>query len=228
MILQLNRPKLITVLGRYSAEHPNDWTTQSTVKFPRHRINKSSEAGDAVLAFDCGRRNAPAIQRYCLQAHVAGGVAPVAVAGAAADGADLNDVTGAGGQAVERQRAGTGDQAAALPWADRTVGANRSIPEFIALGVGDGLAELHQQLAGMAVAKAQDEWRGQRRLGMAGLDCREPAGEQCGEIAGAVVLDRTLIDQAALSNATETRSPKGFKISWSVSNVGLPCFERIL
>jgi hypothetical protein len=44
-------------------------------------------------------------------------------------------------------------------------------------------------------------------------------GRQC-------FLDRGV--HAASSSATETRRPKGFKISCNVSRVGLPLFERIL
>ena len=40
--------------------------------------------------------------------------------------------------------------------------------------------------------------------------------------------DGVVTGQAALSKATETRKPSGFKISCNVSNVGLPFFERIL
>jgi hypothetical protein len=41
-------------------------------------------------------------------------------------------------------------------------------------------------------------------------------------------LNRDWIAQAASSKATETRIPKGFKISCKVSRVGLPCLERSL
>ena len=108
---------------------------------------------------------------------MAGDVAPVALAGAAADGADLDIICRAGGQAIERQRAGIGVQAAILPWAGCAISADHGIPKFVALGVGNGLAELYQQLAGIAVEKAEDEGRGQMCLDAAGAGGRESAGE---------------------------------------------------
>ena len=122
---------------------------------------------------------------------MAGEGAPVALAGAAADGADLNVVIRAGSQAVEREATGIAAQAAVLPGANRTIRSDGGIPEFVALRVGNRFPELQQQLAGLAVEDADDERHGQRRLGVTGADCREPTGEQCGQTAIAIVFHIT-------------------------------------
>src|SRR5437867_3848938 len=72
-----------------------------------------------------------------LHAHVADRVAPVAVVGGAADGANVNGVGGTGRQAAEKHPAGLRKQAAALPRAGRTARSDRGLLQFERPGVHD-------------------------------------------------------------------------------------------
>ena len=99
---------------------------------------------------------------------MAGGGAPVAVTGAAADGADLHRVARAGDQVVQHEATGIAVQAAIEPWAGCAIGANHGIPKFVALGVGNGFPELDQQFAAVAVDDVEDEWHGHGGSGAAG------------------------------------------------------------
>ena len=130
----------------------------------------------------------PIAESFALQTHVGDGVAPIAVTGGAADGADFNDVGGAGRQAGERQIAGAGEQAAVLPRAGRAAGADDGIPDFIRMGIGDGL-DAGDQLTGVAIDQVLNDRLRQRGLGVVGAGGLIPAGEQRGQIIVALGLD---------------------------------------
>ena len=71
-----------------------------------------------------------------LHAHAADGIAPVAVTGGSADGADFDDVRRAGRQAGEDDCPGVGEHAAALPRAGCAAGTDEGKPGFISAGIG--------------------------------------------------------------------------------------------
>jgi len=119
---------------------------------------------------------------------VADGVAPLAEAGRTAHGADFDGVSGAGRQAVDRNGAGVGADAAALPLAEHVAGAEDGKPGFIGAGIGNGL-DPGQQLTGRAVGEVDDGGRLQGLLGVGGAGGLETGGVQRRQIIVALGLD---------------------------------------
>ena len=128
--------------------------------------------------------------RWGLALHtaVAAGVAPVAGAGGAAEGADAEEVFGAGGEGVDGHGAGVGEEARTDPGAGGAAGADEGALGFVVAGVGDG-GHAHEDLAGVAVAEVGDLGLGQRLLGVVGADGVESAGEEFGHVVAVVGLD---------------------------------------
>lgn len=129
----------------------------------------------------------PLLHVFRLQAHVADGIAPVAVAGAAADGTDLELVVPAGREAVDGHVARVGEQAAVLPGAGRAIGTDEGVAHFVALRVGDG-ADADDELAGHAVDDVLDRGCFQRGGGAVRAHGVKAAGEQRGEVVATVLL----------------------------------------
>ena len=80
---------------------------------------QKSEAGITGLAF--------CLSVFRLQAHVADRVAPVTIAGRAANGAEPNAVGRAGRQIVERDRPGITEQSDVLERAKQAAGSNNRL-----------------------------------------------------------------------------------------------------
>src|SRR2546427_12475877 len=114
-----------------------------------------------------------------LHAHVADGVAPVAVVGGAADGAHVNAVRGTGRQTAEKHRPRPRKQAAFLPGARRTVRSDRRLLQFVRPGVKH-LLHVYPKLAGVAVIDDRDGRLRQWQLCTDGRGGLEPAREQRG------------------------------------------------
>ena len=121
------------------------------------------------------------------QTHVADRVAPVAVAGGAAHGANLRLIHRAGGQAVEGHGAGVGEHAGGLHRAGRAAGSDDGIAHLVAAGGGHRL-DLHEKLAGVAVVHVDDEGLVERDLGVGSGHGVEAAGQQRGHVVVAVLL----------------------------------------
>lgn len=121
---------------------------------------------------------------------MAHGVAPVAVAGAAADGADLELVVASGGEAADGHGAGAGVQAASLPGAERATRCDEGIAHFVALGVVDG-ADTHDELAAHFIEDVLDRRRWQRRGGAVRAHSVKAAGEQRGKVVAVILLHIT-------------------------------------
>ena len=125
-----------------------------------------------------------------LHAHVADRVAPVAVAGGAADGAHVNGISGTGRQTAEKHRPGPRKQAAGLPGATDTVRSDRRLLQFVRPGVKH-LLHVYRKLPGVAVIDDRDGRLRQWQLCTDGRGGLEPAREQRGKIVVAVALNVT-------------------------------------
>ena len=115
-------------------------------------------------------------------------VAPVGVLGAAAEGADLDGVGGAGGEAVHGEVARIGVDAAALVRAGGAARADGGVTQFVAVGVGDG-GDLREELAGVAIEDVGDGGGGQGGLRAVHAHGVEAAGEQHGQVVAVPFLD---------------------------------------
>ena len=122
-----------------------------------------------------------------LHAHMRNGVAPIAVAGAAADAADLHHVDLAGREAVDGHGARTGEKAAALKRAGRATRVEQGVADFEALHVFQRL-DAREELAAHAVFQAAEDGLGQRGACAIGAHRFEPAGKQRVELIAAGTL----------------------------------------
>ena len=94
-----------------------------------------SASANALRAFGPAEVGDCFFTRVRLQAHVVGRVAPIAVAGAAADHAGLDLIHRSGGEVIQRHGAAVGVQAATLPWAECAAGGDYGKAQFNAFGV---------------------------------------------------------------------------------------------
>jgi len=125
-----------------------------------------------------------------LQAHVAHGITPVAVAGAATDGADLELVHAAGRQAADGHAAGTGEEATALKGAWSATGADEGVTCLVGLRIVD-TADAQDELAAAAVEDVLDRRRPQRDGGAVGAHGLKTAGQQLGQVIAMIFLHVT-------------------------------------
>ncbi len=118
---------------------------------------------------------------------MADGVAPVALAGAAAESADLEHIVAAGRQVIDLHAAGAFEIHRADEGTGRTVRADEGVTNVVAAGVFHGL-HAQDELAGVAVDDVLDAGRLQGDGGGVGAGCLEAAGEQCGEVVAMIFL----------------------------------------
>src|SRR5205823_3809562 len=90
-------------------------------------------------------------------------IAPVAIPGAAADGAELEDVVLAGSQAVDRHGARIGKEPGADPWALHGAGGGQGVAAFVHLRVRHR-SDTVDELSAVAIANVLDRGRLERVL----------------------------------------------------------------
>jgi hypothetical protein len=122
-----------------------------------------------------------------LHAHMPHRITPVAIPGAAADGAELEDVVLAGGEAVDRHGARLGEEAGAEPRALHGAGGGQGVAAFVHLRVRHR-SDTVDELPAAAVANVLDRRRLERALGAVGRDEFESGGEDVGDVIVAELL----------------------------------------
>ena len=135
-------------------------------------------------------------------------IAPLGIAGAAADGADAEVVRATGDQAGHRHAARRLVHPGARPFAHRARaggGVRGSLTlRFVQARVGHR-RHAQGQLAGAAVVDADDRRRVERGLGAAGARGVETAGKQFGQAVGRVALNRRLHVERELAQEADER-----------------------
>ncbi len=113
-------------------------------------------------------------------------VAPVALAGAAADGLGL-ELVDAAGREVADDHARVAEQAGVLVGAGDAAGADERVAQAIDARIGHG-RDHHDELAAAPVDNVGDGGRVQRALRAIGADGFEAAGQQLGQVVAVIVL----------------------------------------